>query len=459
MRIPTRTANQTPRRGGRPGGVSVYLLLSLPVMILAAGMTIYIVQAVELSIQTQNSADAASLAGVQTLVDDDVLLDNPGRMLALLERSRRAASRYAAANPIFGDRHELDPNRDNEPDGDIVFGSLSTPLDGTFTPIKLTPANKEFGVAPPKPPGEEFGWAPPKPPGHPYLPLINTVRVGVRKSSRRGNPARLLGGYFFGVTNTDISRQSTATLDGFVIGFRPLFDNPIPLAPIGLYSDPGDSRGQSWECQVEQKDGGDTFRFDRDANLPAFASAGDGLHEMTARLLSPGESKFDSEGRLKPNACLLQIQDPTASGHSMDRLVAQIKEGVSRDDLAMFKGEFVLDRQRSLTVPGLLEGPAPLSRADDELREALGCLLQSGKPVVWPLFSRIDPKTSMPVVTGFVAARVMAIRPAEKDVGLSFVLQPARIAVPGAITVTDSPDRVPGVDTVNRYICKIRLVP
>jgi hypothetical protein len=63
----------------------------------------------------------------------------------------------------------------------------------------------------------------------------------------------------------------------------------------------------------------------------------------------------------------------------------------------------------------------------------------------------------MPVVSGFVAARVAQVGLAQDGQSLLFVLQPTVLALPSA--VTDASRReAGGVNTYNRYVCKVRLV-
>ena len=82
----------------------------------------------------------------------------------------------------------------------------------------------------------------------PFLPQINTVRVNARRLKARGNPVGLLGGNFTGFGATDMAARATATLDRDVVGFQPISDQAIPLAPIALLS-----RGSAGSTQLMGK--------------------------------------------------------------------------------------------------------------------------------------------------------------------------------------------------------------
>src|SRR5581483_4172423 len=87
---------------------------------------------VETKTQLRNDTDAAALAGVQTLVDDSLLRNDPNRMKELLPLARQNAQQYAELNLVQGQGLYLDPNPSNDPEGDIVFGTLAHPRSKDF---------------------------------------------------------------------------------------------------------------------------------------------------------------------------------------------------------------------------------------------------------------------------------------------------------------------------------------
>src|SRR5262245_34398249 len=71
--------------------------------------------------ELQNAADSASLAGVSQLLDRDALKGTPDQT-AEIAAARNEAIRFAALNKAGAVQVALDPNDDNNADGDIVLG-------------------------------------------------------------------------------------------------------------------------------------------------------------------------------------------------------------------------------------------------------------------------------------------------------------------------------------------------
>jgi Flp pilus assembly protein TadG len=424
---------------GRRGAVSVYLIVSLPALVLAVLVGINAGYLVEARTTLQNSADAAALAGAQGLVDDRTLLDDPRQMEQVIDEARQAAIAYAEANPALGDPVVLEPNLENDPEGDIVFAALETPRDKHLVVIDL--GAKEF------------------------LKETNTVRVTARRTEERGNPINIMGGPFLTLMPTDAVIRSTATLDRDVVGFRPAGRIPVPLVPVALLSDPTGKNRDSWEFQVEHHGGGDHWRFDRDLYLAVRDDkGGDGLFEMKVNLGSAprhGDRKGKSEGKgeERPNACLLLF----GAGDTAD-LFRQITSGLTEQDLQQLGGELRLgvDNKRA-SVPGVPWGPGGGSAESQLLLRALEELRLKGAPRVWPLFQGMHPDSGMPVLTGFVAARVVDVRwgqagskSSQAGSNLSFTVQPCAMSTVTALT--DPGRRGLGEAVPNRYVCKVRLV-
>jgi hypothetical protein len=408
-------------RRTRPGSVAAYALVILPVLTLALALALFATQLGETRTTLQTNADAAALAAVQVLVDDDALLGRPDILRRLMERAEEEARRFAQDNLVGEDGVDLRPNPDNDPDGDIVFGSLDRPRDKHFVVADLGEDREEF------------------------LHLINTVRITCARTCARGNPCRLTGGAFLSLRETDLVATATATLDRDVIGFRPVFDQPLPLIPLALLSDPAGANQDSWEYQVEKRGGHDRWRLDKVEDRRKPAPGPDGLFEMEVQLGSAGGGRT--------NACLLQL-----GAYDRETLDQQLCEGVRPEHLANFGGELVLGQDNKLVVPGNPWGcPAPGTSAHARLCASLEKVRRQGEARIWPLFRGLDDRTGMPALNGFVAARVVHVGgDQEGSQGLSFVLQPCMIS--SAAAVTSSSRRESGGKLPNPYLCKVRLV-
>jgi hypothetical protein len=365
--------------------------------------------------EMQADTDAAATAGAQTLVDDDLLRGDPAYLPALLQRSTDQALLYAGSNLVGGRPFALLANPANNPDGDIVFGTLPTPRSTTFIPAQNIGDTSNASLA-----------------------LINAVHVQARLFASRGNAPALLFSPFTGLASADIQAAATAMLDRAVIGFRPR-NLPIPLAPIALLSDPTASDSRSWEYQVESKKGADQYRFDRAQGTFVFDAAGDGLFEFQAALaLDPGQAAG-------ANVALLHIGVQTIAGIS-----GQLLNGVTAADLSDFGGQLVLPANDQLTVPGAVVGP-PFGSPDlTKLQQSLVQLQQSAAVRIWPLACSVDATLGTVTVCRFVAARIVTVETPMANEPLRFTLQPTMLAVGAA--VTDSSH------VTNPYLCKVRVV-
>ena len=103
---------------GRRGAVSVYLIVSLPALLLAVLVGINAGYLVEARTTLENSADAAALAGAQGLVDDRTLLDDPEQILKGLRLFRFKGNDVIVFHIL--DQAELDLPFD----GNILFEDL-----------------------------------------------------------------------------------------------------------------------------------------------------------------------------------------------------------------------------------------------------------------------------------------------------------------------------------------------
>jgi hypothetical protein len=415
-------------------------------MLLAMALAIYAAELVETRTQLRNATDAAALAGVQTLVDDRLLLGQPAQMATLIERGRQSAIEYAQLNLVFGQGLQLDANLRNDPEGDIVFGTLAWPRSKTFLLPDLSKRS------------------------NPELLAVNTVRVIGRRNEQRGNPLFLHHGPLLSLVPDHAAAVSTATLDRDVIGFRPMGWQPMPLAPIALFSDPQGRLRHSWEYRVEKRRGPDNWRIQRVDDRLRVVSGSDGLHEMEPYLGVRGKHSGESrdtddlnrllrQGRF--SCCLLHLNNRARGGSDfgLAYLAQQLVEGIAPGDLPpAWGGQLVLNPNNKLLVPGTPWGPSSSSADAQPLHNALNALQLTAEMRLWPLFSSFDQRTGMPVLSGFVAARIVQVPASStKGGGITFSVQPCMMST--ATAVTDVRRRGIGSARLpNPYICKVRLV-
>ena len=405
----------------RAGRIIPLMLLTLTLMIVAFAVAINANLLWDYREEMQVASDSAADAGVGSLIGDDLLRGDPAAMPALLENARSTAIAFSELNRVQGRPFPLDPNENNDPFGDIVFGTLDTPRG---SPLVL--------------PGDTHD------PTNAALPSINTVRILARRTRDRGNAPGLLFPQFTGIANADIRAASAATLDRDVIGFRPT-NVPLFLAPLALFSDPTGTDHRSWDYQIGAHNAPDAFRFDFASQT--FVAGSDGLNEFPAALAT------DPTQIGTTNVALLSIGVIDMAGR-----VNQLLNGITTDQLSDFGGQLVLGpTDNRLTVPGTEQGPAVGSSDLNLLYQTLDQLRQAAAVRIWPLYSGTEVGTGKPVLCGFVVGRVVTVAFPVLGQPLQFQIQPTMLSVGSAVTDATRLG-VGGIAIVNPYICKVRFV-
>lgn len=412
-------------QGKRLGAsLTVFFLFALPIFLVTLLLALNAAVLAEARATLQNSADAAALAAIQSLVDDSWLTGNPNAQLARIQIAQNQARIYAVSNKVLGQGVVLQAPgalTANPANGDIVFAFLDEPRD----PL---PQNRILVVR------DLDGSCN----NAPFLPQINTVRVSARRLKARGNPVGLLGGDFTGFGSTDMVALATATLDRDVIGFEPVGDQPIPLAPIALLSRAGAGLASSWQNELQKAN--DNWHFDPSSGL--FSAGGDGLPEALL-VLSTDEAQASA-------ALVLLGLDDLTDPADQTVFTGQIANGIAAADLAGLGGTFRLDSaSNTLAVPA--------TRGNTSLFEDLAEQLNQiqGQKRIWPLYEGFDTVSGEAIISGFVAARV--IEAGATANGINLLLQPCMLATRTALT--DAGQRgVGGVNITNPYVCKVRLV-
>jgi Flp pilus assembly protein TadG len=176
-------------RSRRAGSILPYVLAALTVLLLLFVSLVDITGLWTVRGQMQTAVEAAALAAGALL--DDTPRDDPADVILLMQQGRDEAVRFAQLNLVHGQPLVLDPNPDNDPDGDIVFGVY----DANATP-RFQPAVDADN------------------PKNPDLMQINAVRVTGRRTQARGNPLPvLLASPLLGPT-VDAQVSALAIVDG-----------------------------------------------------------------------------------------------------------------------------------------------------------------------------------------------------------------------------------------------------
>lgn len=401
-------------RQPRRGSWAVFLVLSAGVFLGLFALAFNQAHLWHTRDELRLGGDAAGLAATALLADDEFLANDPVLVPPILDRSRLAALDFAAFHLVRS--RPLDISHD----GDIRFGVLSTPRGGQLTLLNFA------GPIDPS-----------------LLLQVNTVVVTAGHTADRQNSVGLAFGHITGIGQMDVEVVSTVTLDRELRGFRPLPEQNVPLAPLALFSDPAGLDAKSWQFAVEQGNGNDAFRFDR--NLGEFMAGSDGLREFRALIAT------DAGQLAQANTALLHF-----GSTSVPVLADQLVDGLDAVDLAALGGQVLLNAAGEVLVAGTQQGPAEGSADLDELLDALEALEESAEVRAWPLYSQVDTAAGTVQVTGFVAARVVRVQLLGPGQPVEVILQPARLATATAVTAFDL--RLTGIVANNAYVGKVRIV-
>lgn len=384
----------------RPGLTAPVIVLALLLAMTGLALILDRIWLETAQLELTTAAETTALAAARQLANDDRLV--PGTPdQQRLDSATTAAERAAYLNRVAGQPPDFSAAHN-----DIVFGKYSTATDGQ--PISL-----QTNVDDP-----------------------NTVRITLHRSRSRNNPVALFIGQVTGIPFGDVVRQADATVCNHIEGLRPVRNATIPALPLAIWKvDPTGNRTDTWDVQIEQRQGTDNYRYDSSTHQPV--SGGDGVPEITMRSLARG-------GR--PELCNLQIVD-IGSGFDEAILKRQFRSGWSETDLENYGGR--LNPAGGLSLIG-----SPELMHED--REGLETIL--GEPRICLLFSAAVPVGKGKQVAAscetLVAIRVMSVQD-QPDGSCLIVMQPTVIATRAALVtaaVGQTSNAAP-----NKYIYNLQL--
>jgi hypothetical protein len=327
--------------------------------------------------ELQAGADAAALAGAYQMADQSLTTGAPDLSDELLA-ARSAAVAAAGLNACFNSPLALDANFANLPDGDVVLGTLSNPLDQSAT-LSFVDSDQ-----------------------------FNSVQVRVRRDAAAGNPIPLFFGRVLGSYTANVSAQATATLPRGPTGFRAAQANAkSKLLPFALDQ-------PTWLALLA---GATSDNWSWDPVLGVHAGA-DGVREAN---LYP-EPNVD----LPPgNRGTVDIGGANNSTNDIKR---QILEGVNAADLAYHGGKLTLNESGFV----LLEGDTGISAG---FKEELAAI--KGEPRIIPIFSTcVNPGNNATyTIVQFAGVRILDVKLTGNSRHL--IIQPA--IVMDATAVVDGP--------------------
>lgn len=280
-------------RTRRRGAVAVLTALLMIVLLamLAFALDIGYIQVTRT--QMQRSADAAAVAGVWELIDENYQFGVTGNSQAA-DHVRAAAEEYAGYNVVLTKQPQLGSS-------DVEVGYLANPSNPN-EPMTTT------GIV-----------------------SYNAVRIHVRRAAQQNGSIPLVFGSMLGVKSTEAECQATAAFVSNFAGFgSPTDGSNLNILPFALDLD-------TWNNMLAGG-GTDTWRWNPASQTVVAGS--DGILEVN--LFPQGTGSPGNRGTV----------DIGSSNNSTADIARQILYGVSASDLAHHGGKLEFDSQGELFLNG-----------------------------------------------------------------------------------------------------------
>ncbi|MCI0359340.1 MAG: pilus assembly protein TadG-related protein [Planctomycetaceae bacterium] len=320
--------------------------------------------------ELQRSADAAALAAVWELADEDGPGDDPSAT-EVADRARLVAAEYASYNLVGREAPGL-------ADSDVEIGYLADPSDPDSPLLEPTEDNP-----------------------------ANAVRVHVRRTSIQNGEVPLFFARVMGYDTAAVGATATAAIQCTIRGFQTPGDGSnLGILPIALDL-------ESWEALMAGQ-GTDSYQYS-DSDQTS-TSGQDGVLEIN---LYPGDTgSAGNRGTV----------DIGGANNSTSDIARQIIDGISPADMEALNengGTLELDVNSQL----VLQGDTGLSA---EIKDELSAII--GQPRIVPLYSSVaNPgNNAQYTIVKFVGIRVMYVDLTGKN--KKVLVQPCPIVTSGIIS-------------------------
>jgi hypothetical protein len=396
----------------RSGYSGIWVMVSLPVILLLIAMSLNLQMSAVVKIGLQNAADSAALAGVGALVDDRILLNDPSKLKDIVADARIRAQLYAAEHRAGGVAVRLDPIRATDSASylyrDMIFGKVNNTYDRNIVNTEKA-ADEATSVS-------SYD--------------VNAVHILARRTLEHGDPVVLYWGTFLGAPTEDVHAIATAVVDRDVIGFRALPPQRIPMVPFAIQSDTsGTPDPDSWEAQ-------------RGSGLIVT------LPNITLRI--PAAADLSTAN----NAYPIKL-GPTTYTLSTN-VTSQTQNGISFDDLGAVGTNFPEAKLQLDPTTGTkdVERFLNVGNATDQANLLVALNAMVGKKRIWPLYSAAAGANL--TISNFVAATIQSVSQDGITGSILVILKPSMFSTPTALT---DPERfgTRGSKLPNPYLARVRL--
>lgn len=361
-----------PHQHNRRGAVLVFALLMIIVFLGMVALAIDLGYLMIARTEAQRTADAAAMAAAWELIDESVLYGTPET--GAIYNARNKATEYGMYNSLASKGTTIDPNFGNNPEGDVVLGTLPTLTSDTMSFLD---------------PGS-----------------FNAVQVKARRTSNHHQEISLFFAPVLGIASSSMKADATAALLRNINGFKLEGEGAqnLDILPFALDED-------TWEDLLARRT---SDQWSWDADTESIHSGGDGIYEVN--LYPQGTGSPGNRGTV----------DIGSSNNSTNDISRQILNGVNSNDLEYHDGKLEFDDHGEM----LLNGDTGISAGvKDELANI------KGKPRMIPIFRKVEGpgNNAMYTIVKFIGVRIMDVKLTGSMNSKRVIVQPAIVFTHGAI--------------------------
>ena len=385
-RYPKTTTRVSQTIAGRRGIITP--LAAMVMLIVMAGIALIVnrlwLDAASLEVTT--CVETAVLAAGHELASDELLKEKPD-FQTLMNRAEKTANKAIILNTVAGQRIGIQLTK-----GDNLLFGKSIPVAGT-------------GV-------RQFVQTDNQP---------TSVQIKTHHANRLNNPVAEFMSDLMQTNLGTAGAQIEASIDNNIIGVRPFENVSIPAFPLAiLKNDPSGKHMETWELQIDQKQGKDEYQFDPETKKDKKGS--DGIPEI--RLTSKPRRGNISDANM-------QILD-FGSEFNSEIVDQQILSGLSEQNLKDFHGQLLFD-SGSIQI-------ACSPNIEDSEQDAFQRMI--GQCRICFLYDKVDATSrsfnGTADCTNMVAGRIMAIKRLDNQ-SCEIILQPGVITSRAVILAEINP--------------------
>ncbi len=371
-----------PRIRFRRGGTALFSLCLMIVTLVLCAFAVDWGYLMTAKSELQRSADSAALAAAWELIDEDAVSGTPNTTESHAD-ARSVAVTYAGNNIVCTARPVVDPNTGNSQDGDVVIGHLSS---FTNRSVSMTYSNPSS---------------------------YNAVKVRVRRVAGQNGEVPLFFARMIGINSVPVFTDAMAGVWSNMQGFTaPSDGSNLSFLPIALDL-------ETWNKLLAQQTSDD---WTWDPATETISAGADGVWE--ANLFPQPTGQPGNRGTV----------DVGGSDNSTAVISRQIRQGVTKEDLAPHGGQLVLDENGQL----FLNGDTGISAA---IKDDLNSIM--GQPKIIPIFSDVQGpgNNAMFTIVQFAGVRILEVKLTGSNSSKRVIIQPANNITGGVIPYTGEEQR------------------